>query len=89
MGQGPPASNASLQGFIPDVDKRGAHVTDFHWDRGPCSQEDHFWVLAARLYGKTRREPALRLSPEPQEGVMFRSEGAESRAIPQAQVSWW
>ena len=69
MGQGPPAGGASLQGFIPDVDERGAHVPDLHWDRRPCPQEDHFWVLAAGRYGKTCREPALRLSPDPLEGV--------------------
>lgn len=87
VGQGPPAGGASLQGLLPDIDERGAHVPDLHWDRGPCSQEDHFWVLAASLYGKTHREPALGLSPDTQEGLGLDQKG--QKAITQAQVSWW
>ena len=56
-------------------------------DPVPRKTTSGYWLLVAME--KTCREPALRLSPDPLEGVMFRPEGAESRAIPQAQVSWW
>lgn len=49
----------SWKAIIPEVDERGADISNLHGDGGPCSQEDDFWILAFFLYGKIQMKGSL------------------------------